>query len=396
MTKPLSGLSVLDFSTLLPGPYASMMLADMGADVLRIESPSRIDLLRIMPPMDGKYSASHSYLNRGKRSIGLNLKHKQAVEIVKKLVKKYDILLEQFRPDVMQRLGLGYDALKAVNPRLIYCSITGYGQTGPYKNRAGHDINYLALSGVISYSGSKTFGPPNLGFQLGDIAGGSHHAVMGILAAVIEREKTGLGQQIDISMSDALFSINAMSMAGYLAAGAEPEPESGLLNGGAFYGFYETADHRYLAVGSLEPQFLKRLCDTLNKKELYSTGLSQRAEDQAVFRQALKDSFLSHTFQEWCHIFSEVDACVEPVLSLSEAVDHPQFISREMTVDVPRFEDESAVQCQASPPISFSGQRPQPKFTGCTVGHHTYDVLTKELGMSKDDVEILNKNGIFR
>jgi alpha-methylacyl-CoA racemase len=207
---------VLDFSTLLPGPFASLLLADMGAEVLRIESPTRMDLLRVLPPHDRGVSASHAYLNRNKRSLALDLKQPEALEIVRQLVAEYDIVLEQFRPGVMERLGLGYEALKAINPKLIYVSITGYGQTGPYKDRAGHDINYLALSGVASYTGRQDSGPVPLGVQLADVGGGSLHAVVGLLAAVIARQHSGLGQYLDVSMTDCAFSLNAMAGAGLL------------------------------------------------------------------------------------------------------------------------------------------------------------------------------------
>jgi crotonobetainyl-CoA:carnitine CoA-transferase CaiB-like acyl-CoA transferase len=395
MTGPLSKLKVLDFSTLLPGPYASMMLADMGAEVLRVESPSRMDLLRVMPPMDGKHSASHSFLNRGKRSIGLNLKTPEAVSIIETLVKEYDIVLEQFRPGVMDRLGLGYAHLKTINPKLIYCSITGYGQTGCYKDRAGHDINFLAMSGIISYSGDKASGPPNLGFQLGDIAGGSHHAVMGILAAVIERQTTQQGQHIDVSMTDALFSMNAMSMAGYLAAGHEPEAEAGLLNGGSFYGHYETADGRYLSIGSLEPQFLKGLCMAIEREDLYSKGLSQSPKDQITFKSALKEVIKSRSFEEWKACFAKLDVCVEPVLSLAEAVNHPHFQERQMVIEVPRKKEAPEVQKQSAPPIKFSNSVLKPTHAGCEVGLHTEEVLSEDLGMDAETIQQLREKGVL-
>ena len=187
MSGPLSGLKVLDFSTLLPGPFATMMFADMGADVLRVESPSRPDMVRVMPPYaDDGNSAAHGFLNRSKRSIAIDLKRPEGVEIVKQLVAEYDIVIEQFRPGVMDRLGVGYEALKAINPKLIYCSITGYGQTGPYRDRAGHDMNYLAIAGVLGYNGRKASGPAPMAVQVADIAGGSCHAVIGVLAAVIQ------------------------------------------------------------------------------------------------------------------------------------------------------------------------------------------------------------------
>src|SRR5690606_2498274 len=192
----------LDFSALLPGPFGTMLLADMGAEVVRLESPGRPDMVRALPPMEDNISACHAYLNRSKKSLAVDLKKPAGVEIVKKLVQEYDIVVEQFRPGVMDRLGVGYEALRAANPRVIYCAITGYGQDGPYKDRAGHDMNYLSIAGITGYNGRKASGPAPINVQVADVAGGSFHAVMGILAAVIHREKTGEGQFVDISMTD--------------------------------------------------------------------------------------------------------------------------------------------------------------------------------------------------
>lgn len=252
MDGALSGLKVLDFSTLLPGPFATLMFADMGAEVVHIESPTRVDLVRVMPPYANGQATAHSYLNRNKQSITLDLKDANSIELIKSKIKDYDIVVEQFRPDVMKRLGLGYEELSAINPRLIYCSITGYGQTGQYRNRAGHDINYLALSGIAGHSGRKASGPPPLGVQVADVAGGSLHAVIAILAAVVERARSGLGQYIDISMTDCAVSLNNMAAAAQLAANHSAEVESAALNGGSFYDYYRCADGRYLSIGGLE------------------------------------------------------------------------------------------------------------------------------------------------
>ena len=392
MPGPLTSLKILDFSTLLPGPYASMMLADMGAEVLRVESPTRIDLVRVLPPMDGNESASHSFLNRGKRSIALDLKKEGAVDIIKKLVSEYDVILEQFRPGVMDRLGVGYSVLSEINPSLIYCSITGYGQTGPYKDRAGHDINYLSLAGVSSYSGRKEQGPPPLGVQVADVAGGSHHAVMGILAAVIHRQQTGEGQFIDISMTDAAFAMNGMSGAGYLAAGLEPVVEEGFLNGGGFYDYYETADGRYFSVGGLEPQFMKILCESLERPDLTSIGLSQNPKHKAQFKVFLSEQFKHRNYQEWIVFFKNIDACVEPVLSFSESVEHPQIIARDMVIEVDR--EDGTKQRQLGHPIKFSSTACCATGTGGALGKHTDDVLV-DAGYSEDEVQTLRANGLF-
>lgn len=386
MSGPLSSLKVLDFSTLLPGPFASLLLADMGAEVLRVESPTRMDLVRVLPPHDDDVSASHAYLNRNKRCIALNLKKPEAVEVVKQLVAEYDIVLEQFRPGVMDKLGVGYEALKAINPKLIYVSITGYGQSGPYKDRAGHDINYLALAGIASYTGRRESGPLPLGIQAADIAGGSLHGVIGLLAAVIQRQATGLGQQVDISMTDCAFSLHGMAGAGYLAAGVEPDMENQALNGGSFYDYYRTRDGRWFSVGSLEPQFMQQFCAAIGRPELAARGLSQRPEDQQALKREIAIEFEKRDFSEWNNVFAALDACVEPMLSLSEAVSHPQIQARQLVTQVPRA--GKPAQAQMACPIKFSQGLPPAKHIGAALGAHTTEVLTA-LGYSAEDIQRL-------
>jgi crotonobetainyl-CoA:carnitine CoA-transferase CaiB-like acyl-CoA transferase len=388
MLGPLASLKVLDFSTLLPGPFASLLLADMGAEVLRIESPTRMDLLRVLPPHDQGVSASHAYLNRNKRSLALDLKHPEALEVIKQLLTDYDIVLEQFRPGVMERLGLGYEALKAINPKLIYVSITGYGQTGPYKDRAGHDINYLALAGLASYTGRADSGPLPLGMQVADVAGGSLHGVIGLLAAVIARQQTGQGQHLDVSMTDCAFSLNAMAGAGYLACGVEPRRENQMLNGGSFYDYYRSRDGRWFSVGSLEPAFMKQLCTALGLEELSSLGLSPKPANQKKLKDALKTEFEKHDFGELCDLFAELDACVEPVLNLGEAIAHPQLKARGLVTEVPR--GDGSTQAQMACPLKFSDGLPEPRYIGAALGQHTDQVLG-ELGFSAQRIEELRR-----
>ncbi|WP_283188894.1 CaiB/BaiF CoA-transferase family protein [Pseudomonas sp. PMCC200344] len=388
MLGPLASLKVLDFSTLLPGPFASLLLADMGAEVLRIESPTRMDLLRALPPHDQGVSASHAYLNRNKRSLALDLKQPEALEVIKQLLQDYDIVLEQFRPGVMERLGLGYEALKAINPKLIYVSITGYGQTGPYKDRAGHDINYLALAGLASYTGRADSGPLPLGMQVADIAGGSLHGVIGLLAAVIARQQTGQGQHLDVSMTDCVFSLNAMAGAGYLACGVEPGREDQMLNGGSFYDYYRSRDGRWFSVGSLEPAFMKQLCAALGLEALETLGLSPEPALQKALKNALRIEFETHDFAELCALFASLDACVEPVLSLGEAVRHPQLKARALVTEVPR--GDGTTQAQMACPLKFSQGLPEPRHIGAAIGQHTDQVLG-ELGFSAERIEELRR-----
>lgn len=384
MPGPLAGLKVLDFSTLLPGPFATMMLADLGAEVLRVESPSRPDMVRLMPPLasDGN-SAAHGYLNRSKRSIAIDLKSPDGVEIVKRLVKDYDIVVEQFRPGVMDRLGVGYEALKAVNPGLIYCSITGYGQDGPYKDRAGHDMNYLAIAGVLGYNGRRETGPAPISVQVADVAGGSCHGVIGILAAVIHRSASGEGQHIDISMTDAAFSLHALTAPGALMGGDQPDLEATQLNGGSFYDCYRTADGRHFSVGGLEPQFFMQFCAAIGRPELAPQGLDMRPESVAVLKQAIQAEMAKKTYAEWSAIFAALDSCTEPVLSFAEAVEHPHVQARELVIEVEQL--DGGRQRQLASPIKFSKTPPVYRHSGVSLGQHTRDVL-REAGYSDDEI----------
>jgi crotonobetainyl-CoA:carnitine CoA-transferase CaiB-like acyl-CoA transferase len=393
MTGPLSSLKILDFSTLLPGPFASMMLADLGADIVRVEAPHRPDVVRAMPSFGGEMSAWHALLNRSKRSLALDLKKPGAADVVKDLVKTYDIVLEQFRPGVMDRLGVGYEALGQVNPRLIYCALTGYGQTGPYRDRAGHDNNYLALAGVMNHTGRKESGPLPLGVQVADVGGGSFGAITGILAAVIHRLQTGEGQFVDISMFDGAVAWNAPVTSHYLVGGQNQEWESMRLNGGSYYDFYRTSDGRYLSVGSLEPKFWTGFCQAIERPDLVEDGF--KTDDlarQQTLKLEIQKTVGSRTFDEWISIFAKIDVCVEPVMTVSEMVDHPQTQSRQMIVEVPKPDGTS--QRQVGSPFKFSKNKPTYKHTGPSLGQHTTEVLA-EIGYSQEKIGQLREAGVF-
>ncbi|RHW32767.1 CoA transferase [Lysinibacillus yapensis] len=389
----LKGLKILDFSSLLPGAFTTMMFADYGADIIHIESSRRVDLMRIMPPYtEDKESYIHQHLNRSKRSLTLNLKTPEAIEIVKSLVQEYDIVIEGFRPGVMKRLGIDYESLKAVNPKLIYCSISGFGQTGPYQLRPGHDNNYLSIAGLLDHSRLKGKKPVALGFQVADIAGGTLHAAVGVLAAALHREKTGEGKCIDISMTDAAFTFNALYGTSFLASGHLPQPEEEILNGGTFYDYYQTKDGRYFSVGSLEPQFRKLLCEALDIPELIHSTFNDSAYTQKRFKEAVKDAFLTKDFDEWLDIIKDLDACVEPVLTFEEACDHPQIQARQMIVEVPDANGNKQKQIGAA--IKFDGAEPTYRFVGARLGEHTNEVL-KNLGYSDEHIHQLNERGVL-
>ena len=367
-----------------------MIMADWGADVVRVESPTRPDMVRMLPPMDDGVSACHGYLNRSKRSLALDLKKPDAVAAVKRLVRDYDIVVEQFRPGVMDRLGVGYEALKAENPGLIFCSITGYGQTGPFKQRAGHDLNYLSIAGVTGYNGRQSSGPAPINVQVADVAGGSYHSVMAILAAVIHRQQTGEGQHLDISMTDAAFSMHALTAPPALVGGVEPELEATQLNGGSFYDCYETADGRWLSVAGLEPQFFAQFCQAIGHPEWSAKGLALNPDIQGPLKQDIAQVIKARTFAEWVAVFGELDACVEPVLSFSEACEHPQILERELLVDVPTA--GGGTQRQLASPVKFSATPAQYRFTGAALGAHTDQVLT-DAGFSAEEIATLKQSG---
>ncbi|MFP5441303.1 MAG: CaiB/BaiF CoA transferase family protein [Gammaproteobacteria bacterium] len=392
MAGPLSSLKVLDFSALLPGPFGTMVLADMGADVVRLESPTRPDMVRALPPMQDGVSACHAYLNRSKKSLAVDLKKPEGVELVKKLVQQYDIVVEQFRPGVMDRLGVGYEALRAANPKIIYCSITGYGQDGPYKDRAGHDMNYLSIAGITGYNGRKASGPGPINVQVADVAGGSYHAVMGILAAVIHRQQTGEGQYIDISMTDAAFSMHALTAPPALVAGEQPGLEATQLNGGSFYDCYETKDGRYFSVGGLEPQFFVQFCAAIGKPELSTRGLVLVPEIVAEVKREIAGAMKQKTYAEWAAVFAAIDSCTEPVLTFAEACEHPQIKARNMLVDVPKPGGGS--QKQIASAIKFSTAKPRYDYIGAPLGAHTDEILGG-VGLDAGQLAALRKSGVI-
>lgn len=389
MNRPLESLKVLDFSTLLPGPFATMVLADLGADVVRVEAPDRPDWVRALPPFDGEVSAWHGLLNRNKRSLAIDLKQPGAVEVIYRLVQTYDIVVEQFRPGVMDRLGVGYEALRAANPQLIYCAVTGYGQTGPYRDRAGHDLNYMALAGVLSHTGRKESGPAGMGVQVADVGGGSFGAITGILAAVIQRQLTGQGQMVDISLLDMTLAWNSLAAAEFLASGQNPNYESGLLNGGAVYDTYCTADGRYVAVASLEPKFWQGFCQAIDRPDLEGMTAFGSAEPGAKVEIAA--IIEQRSLAEWLAVFGPLDVCVEPVLTVEEALSHPQAMARGLVVETPR--GDGSVQRQVASPWKFSGSRPACRQIGAALGQHTDEILA-EAGYPAGTIAQLREQGV--
>jgi len=334
----------------------------------------------------------HAYLNRNKRSIALDLKFKESIALIKRLIaeKGYDIVIEQFRPGAMGCLGLSYEILSGINPGLIYCSITGYGQTGPMRDRAGHDINYLALSGVMSYSGTKDGGPSLMGIQVADVGSGSNNAAIGLLAAIVHRMKTGKGQYIDVSMTDGVFPYHVVSGLGSLVGAPEPGYETEILNGGSLYGFYETSDGKYLSFGGLEPQFLSAFLNALGLPEYIPRLMEPDLTEE--LRRRVSDVIRSQDLSHWESVFKDVDACVEPVLTVLEAASSEHAKARELVVEVPG--PDGVPIRQIAYPIRFSNYKPEYLRAGPALGQDTRDVLNA-LGLSEAEIADLKSKGII-
>jgi alpha-methylacyl-CoA racemase len=378
----LSDLKVLDFSRLLPGPFCTLLLADMGADVLKIESPSGGDYARYYPPMTGEYGAFFAGLNRNKRSMTLDLKSERGVEIVERLIAEADVLVESFRPGVMERLGLGYEEVASQNEGLIYCSISGYGQTGPMSERAGHDLNYVARAGLLEQNGAAGQEPVVPGFQVADIAGGALYAALGILGALNGRHASGEGAHIDISMTEGAMSLH-LPLQSSLAAG-QPQPRGqGMLTGGLpCYSVYETKDGQFLAVGPLEPKFWMGFVQAIGAPELAGDGMATGEQGEQT-RQAVAEILGEKTLEQWLRVFEAVDVCVEPVRSPGEVLEDELFAAREMF-----FELAGAHQTRT--PLTPKGREHTP---APGLGEHT-DVILSELGYDSDERDHLREDGV--
>lgn len=383
MSQALSGLKVLDLTMNLPGPYMTWILALLGAEVVKVENPSGGDYSRALLG-DGQSSPFFAAVNRNKKSVALNLKHREGKRLFQKLLNHYDVLVEGFRPETMERLDLGFDVLSAINPRLIYVSISGYGQSGPNKMRAGHDINYLALAGIIGMTGSRNGELAMPGVQIADLAGGSLMALTGLLAAIIQRERTGRGQFVDVSMYDGAFSLATMVFAGVEAGLEHPEPTKMMLNGRfPCYGLYKTSDGRYMSLGALESKFWKNFCMAVGREDLLG---AQFGGPEVVTE--LARLFVSKTQDEWTEFMVTADACCEPVLNLNEAADSPLTQARSMInrdSEGKRFLEFPLKLSESEPPID----EPAPG-----LGQHTREILAG-LGITEKELQSLSYDGVI-
>jgi alpha-methylacyl-CoA racemase len=332
---PLAGIRILDLTRLLPGPVATMHLADMGAEVIKVEDPGIGDYARTMGHVRHEVSQFFIAVNRGKRGMRLDLKDACQREEFLRMAETADVVVESFRPGVMDKLGVGWEVLKTRNPGLVMCAISGYGQHGPFAHLAGHDINYIGYAGMLEQNVGPDGVPALPNLQVGDLLGGAQSAVQGILAALLRAKTTGCGSFVDVSMTDAVFAHNIMPLVAVNNFGHTAPPGRDLLTGGvACYNVYRTRDDRFMAVGALELKFWEACCDVLDRPDLkarhWSHGQEIGGADAMAVKRELDGIFRQRSLSEWTDRFAGVDCCVTPILRADEAVNHPLFAARTM------------------------------------------------------------------
>ena len=388
-----AGVRMLDLSRLLPGPYCSLLFADLGAEVIKVEEPGRGDYARRTPPYWGQSDVGAYFLllNRNKKSVSIDLKTEAGKAIFRRLARTADVLLESFRPGVMDRLGLGWEALRAENPGLVYCAISGYGQDGPYRNLVGHDVNYMGYAGALSVTGPKAGPPLTPGVQIADLGGGALMAAFAIAAALHHRRESGQGQLVDVSMTDGVVSWMIPHLAAFFATGRVPELGAERLNGGwPCYGVYETADGGHVTLGALEPQFWANFCRLVGRDDLipvqHATGA---ARDD--LEQTLRALFRTRTRSEWVELLHQADVCAGPVLGLDEVVRDPQLTHRGLftEVDHPRL---GPVR-QVAFPVQMSLTPGRVSIPPPELGQHTDEVL-HGLGYDAPAIAVFRQDGV--
>jgi alpha-methylacyl-CoA racemase len=368
---PLTGIRVLDLTRLLPGAFCTMLLADMGADVIKVEEPGSGDYMRWTPPLVDGQSVLFNALNRNKRSAAVNLKSGEGRDLLLRLVEKSDVLVEGNRPGVMERLGLGWDVLHARNPKLVMCSITGYGQDGPFAARAGHDLNYMATAGGLGLNGANGGPPLPLPVQVADIGGGGLQPAVAILGALVSVQRGGEGRWIDVAMTDGAVSWLALAFAA-LSGGEEVGRGDQRLSGRhACYRVYACKGGGFYSVGALEPKFWAAVCTAVGREDLIAMQFAEGDDGRRV-HQEMEAIFASRTRSEWERELSALDACCEPVLDLDEVASHPQVVAR-------RLFEARATGLEVRPAVRLREDWRRRDAPG--LGEHTAEVLA-ELGLS--------------
>jgi crotonobetainyl-CoA:carnitine CoA-transferase CaiB-like acyl-CoA transferase len=398
---PLEHIKILDLTRLAPGPHCTMILGDLGADILKIEEPGPPTGRRAEQAAGqatqwkiagiDRYSPFNA-LNRNKRSMGLNLKGDAGREIFYRLVQTADVVVEEFRPGVAKRLGIDYDTLKPLNQRLIYCAVTGYGQTGPYSQMVGHDINYIAMAGALGIMGPQD-GPPTIPHNLiADFAGGGMHAAIGVLAALMARERTGQGQMVDIAMADGVLNLQVSMLANYFGMGTVPQRGATLLDGAApFYNVYQTKDDKWISIGAIEPWFYANLCKALGREDFIAYEFDR--DRWPEIHQAFRDIFRTRTRQAWFELLTQTDVCVGQVYGYDELEHDPHLQAREMVITVDHPEVGPVRQVGIS--FKLSDTPGQVRSLAPRQFEHTNDVL-QGLGYSAREIDQLHHAGVVK
>ena len=392
----LEGIKVLDFCRNAPGMFCTMILADLGADVLMVERPmtgDRAEYERVVSGItsleDERRHSSYNALQRNKRSIALNLKETEAQEIFYRLVEDADVIVEGFRPGVMDRLGAGYIKVREINPRVVYCSVSGYGQDGPYANMAGHDINYISFAGVLSIIGGSEQNAPVIPLNLlADYAGGGLCGAVAVMAALLARNTTGRGQYLDIAMTEGVMYMMAAVVSDFFQQGSAPKRGGSRLNGGApEYNVYLTRDNKYVSIAAVEPWFWENLCRALGREDLVASQETQGKQRQEIF-DFLEETFKTRTRDEWFELLKDQNISVGKVYSLEEALADPHLAHRGMVVEVEAPNLPEGKVSQVGIPIRLSDTPGRVRHVGAVTGQHTVEILG-DLGYSEDQIKDL-------
>ena len=387
----LDGVRVLDLTRLLPGGFCSWLLGDLGAEVIKIEEPGRGDYLRWFPPLKVRESGMFLVLNRNKKSVTLNLKSDAGKAVFRRLAEGADVVLEGYRPGVMDRLDLGWKVLHELNPRLVYCAITGYGQDGPYRDLVGHDVNYLGIAGALELMGEGGRPPIVPGLSIADLGGGAQMAAVGILGALLARGRTGQGQFVDISMTDGVVAWLSLHAGRYFTDGVSPRRGAMTLAGASpCYQVYECADGRFLTIGCIEPHFWRNLCVALGVEEYVDHQWSEERRDEIFAR--LRAVFRTRTRDEWFAALRGHDVCVGPSSTFDEAFADPQLLHRGMV-----FETEHPIEGrirELGPPIKLSDTPAECRMPAPRLGEHNDEILGA-LGYAPADIAEMAKTGVI-
>jgi len=387
----LKSIKVLDLTRLLPGGYCTQLLGDMGAEVIKIEQPGIGDYIRWIPPYMKKESGLFLAINRNKKSMTLNLKTTQGQEIFYRLVESADVIIEGYRPGIVKKLGVDYETVKALNPKVIYCSLSGYGQDGPYQNWVGHDINYIGIGGILGITGAAQE-PVIPGVQIADLAGGGMLATIAILAALFTRERIGVGQYIDVAMLDGVVSWLSIHAGKYFIDQEIPiRGDMPLSGGAASYNIYETKDGKLISLGILEKQFWKNLCRVVGREDLEEAPyfeLSHREELKGI----LQAIFLTKNQTEWIKLLNSADVPCGPVNTLDEVFKDPQVLHRNLICEIDH-PTEGRIK-QLGIPIKFSETPGQLRFPPPQLGEHSTEIL-RSLGYTKEQIQDFQIKGVI-